>query len=1712
MGAIDERIVKMVFDNSQFESKISSTIKSLTQLDKTTEQVGKGSNGMSGLRDAFDQTEITATKAGFHIQDVWLKMASILEYQIAGKIVNAGKKIASALTVEGIADGFKEYELKMSSVQTIMAGTGESLSKVNGYLNELNKYSDQTIYSFADMTNNIGKFTNAGISLGDSVAAIKGVANAAALAGANSQEASRAMYNFSQALSAGYVKLIDWKSIENANMATKGFKDTLLEVASTVGTVEKQADGMYKVLTTNAQGKVMDESISATKNFNDSLQQQWMTTDVLTKTLKIYSTNVEDLSETERKAYEEELKGMGLTEDQIQHFEELGTKASAAATEIKTFSMMIDTLKEAIGSGWAQTWETFIGDFEEGKALWTEIGNTLSDVIGKMSDLRNKGLDVALRNGFESMTSFWLPIKDIPDSADALKAAFLDVGVATGKLSQEQADEIETVGDLVDSFHKLGWATKDVVKAAVEDYADTMNNLTEEEKEAIGITDQQIESMNKSVDSFLRFESNIEGCTNQLNELGGREKLIEALRKSFEALGDVFEKISEAAYDIFGDTNAWADVTTALVDSIYDFSQKLKPAPETLEKIGRAAKGFFSIIDMGISFIKAFAKVFTPLDSALTDIGDLFLSVSADVGDFFTGLNQYTKENQTFEKFFQKIADILGLFTTKIDINAIYESFKQFLSVFGDNFEQVSSFGDAFDSAVASISSAFDILASKFEKLKPVLESIKSFFNGVVTAISDALTKIGESINGFAGDGGEGFIGRLINTFNAFMVGGSLYSLITNIKNFSAIGDIFTGIGDTLGAFQKKVGAEALKTMAEGIALLAGSIFLLAMVDSNKLTAATTAIGGMIAVLTGSIAALMKAVNSFSTSNVQSTFKLFGKDLFGINAGKMVEISVQLSAISKALVAMGVSVLLVSIGLREVSKAAEGGHLWDSFAVVSLIMLELTGVVLLLSNFGGKATVGANGLLAITGALLIMAVALKQVADVVATGNATEALQIISIMLLELTTVMLLLQTVGGYKVGSCIGVIAIAVALNLVVIALKDISDALGEEGNHIAEALAMVTIILGVLAVVCMALGVFGGGALLGGVGAIAAAAALLIVVQSLKQVNDLLSQTDNHVWQSLGVIAAALGILAVGMAFMVAALPGAAALVVASAGLIALSVALKMMGGMDLAEIGKALLAMGGSLAILAVGLTAMIVALPGAVALTVAAAGLLLLGAAMNVFANMDMLSIASALGAFTSILLSMAPTMVILGVLSPLIIAFGIAITALGVALLAVGVGLTVFSAGLQALVNILPMGAVALTQLINKLDEWVPKLAEMVMDTLATICNKIVEYKEPIFQATMAIIDIVLRALSESTLKIANTIMDLLLKILEEITKKIPVIAKAGTDMMLAFMDAIGKEIPRIVNKAYEVAIALINGLADTIRNNNPILIEAVNNLMDAVIQAIMQWLVEFTGVGKLMPEEMKNGIMDGSFNVKDAWDELVGEVIDKLKAKYEDFKEAAHELIDGFVAGLKDTWAGKAVTEAANFAKNVVNGMNSKKGFDINSPSKKAIKSGKSLIEGVIVGIHSLEGEADAVAAGAGGKLANALDSAMELVTDLADNSMDMNPVITPVLDLTTFKKDAGSINGMLDLSRPLALAGNVSMGFNANVSPMSGLEAILSKNSNTDVVNAIRDLNNNLADAMGTMSRLQVVMDTGTLVGSIAAPMDSALGRMQTMKERGI
>lgn len=1485
MSSVDERIVKMVFDNAEFMTKIAGTISSLTQLNKATDEVANNSgSGISAIGKAFEQAEVMSTQAGFHIRDVWTKVTNILEDQVAGKIVKIGKDIANAMTFEGVSDGFKEYELKMGSVQTIMAGTGESLQTVNKYLEELNKYSDQTIYSFADMTNNIGKFTNAGVKLEDAVAAIKGIANEAAISGANANEASRAMYNFSQALSAGYVKLIDWKSIENANMATKGFKDTLLEVASAVGTVEKQEDGMYKVLTKNANGGVMKELVSGTKNFNDSLAQQWMTTEVLTKALKIYATDVRTLSAEEKKAYEEELKAMGLSAEQVKQFEELGSKATDAASEIKTFSMMIDTLKEAIGSGWAMTWELLIGDFEEAKALWTEVGGVLGGIIDKTSETRNNLIK--------------------------------------------------------------GWKS-----------------------------------------------------------LGGRQDLIDGLRNSFEFLYKVLQPIGWAMKEVFPPTTRAQ--LYKITHGFKEFSETLKATTAITTRVKSIAKGFFSIFDIGLKFVKAFVNAIFPASKGLGDLGWNLFDAAAKFGDFLSGLDESITKGKTFEKVFETIGSVVKPIFDFILSGAkgATKLLGDFFGSFTDSAGSMSSAGDVMKKVFDNISNGITNVKGKIEKLHPIFEGLSSIFKGIGKLLGSAFKQIGDAISGFA-VGGNG-IGGIMNIFNAFMSGGIMFSVFKGIKSFSSIGESFTGVldglGDALKRFSGNVGGDdTLLNAAKAIAILAGSLLVVAMIDDDKLAGATMAITGLMFGLAAAIGVLMKAINSFSTSDIKRSFSIFGKELFGTSATKMIEMAVTLQSVSKALLAMGGAVLMMSVGLKIVASVAKDGNLWESFAVLSLMLAELTGVAIVLGKWGGDANTGAKNLKGMCTALILMAAALKIISNVVSSGNGWESLAILSIMLGELTGIVVILDHFTDYKMSSMLPLISLAISLNLVVIALKSVSDALGAEGNRIWEALGVISIILAELTGVVILMSKFGGFAALGGVGAILAATALLILVQALKQISDALGQTDQHVWQALGVIAASLGVLAVGLTLMAGTIPGSAGLLIASAALVVLAGALKIMATMSLGEIGKGLLTIAGSLIILAAGLTGMILALPGALALTVAAFGLTVLAGALKLFASMSLEEIGKSLLMLTTAMAGIAIASTVFSLVSPLIVIFSIALAAFGAALIATSFGMTMFAAGLQALVAVIPMGAQAITFLGEALASLIPIIAGALMDALITIASKIVAAGPVIITAVIAIINMILIAIETSTVKIAQTFYNVILGIINVITENIPVIAAAGADLIIAFINAISEQELRIIDAAYKCAISFINGLADTIENNNGDLIAAVDHLMSAVIQAITQWLVEFTPLGLLIPEEMKDGIMSGEFNVKDAMDNVIKNAIDGIKGKVGEFTDAAKDFIDGFVAGLEDVpLIGKVVKAAANLGATAVEALRSKKGVDAHSKARNTIPVGHDTGDGFIGGmedkIPEVKEAAEKMGSAAVDTLKDTVGDGMGDVTDILGEFSDV-------------------------------------------------------------------------------------------------------------------
>lgn len=402
MTSVDNRVVQMKFNNSQFESGAQKSIKTLDKL-KQALKLEKGTKGMEDVEKKANSMKFDKLAAG--VENIsqkftMLGMVAVTALQnIVNKAVDAGERIVSSLTIDPIKMGFQEYETQINAVQTILANTeskGTNLKQVNAALDELNRYADMTIYNFTEMTRNIGTFTAAGVDLDTSVSAIKGIANLAAVSGSTSQQASTAMYQLSQALAAGTVKLMDWNSVVNAGMGGQVFQDALKETA-------------------RVHGIAIDDMITKEGSFRETLKNGWLSSEVLTETLAKFTG---DLTR-------EQLISMGYTDEQAEKIIKMGQTANDAATKVKTFTQLMDTLQEAAQSGWTQSWEIIVGDFEEAKEFLTYLSDTISGVLNEQADARNKVLQ-----GWKDLGGRTMMIEGIKNVFQALGSVITPIGEA----------------------------------------------------------------------------------------------------------------------------------------------------------------------------------------------------------------------------------------------------------------------------------------------------------------------------------------------------------------------------------------------------------------------------------------------------------------------------------------------------------------------------------------------------------------------------------------------------------------------------------------------------------------------------------------------------------------------------------------------------------------------------------------------------------------------------------------------------------------------------------------------------------------------------------------------------------------------------------------------------------------------------------------------------------------------------------------------------------------------------------------------------------------------------------------------------------------------------------------------------------------------------------------------------------------------------------
>ena len=587
---VDEKVVEMSFDNSKFEKNIQTSISSLDRLkeglnfsgaarglDEIAESAGDSTNEFSAL-----STGIESVGRKFSALEV---IAITALANITNSAINTGKRLVSSLTIDQIASGWQKYADKTTAVQTIISATGQSIDEVNEQLDKLNWFTDETSYNFVDMVGNIGKFTSMGIDLEKSVTAMMGIANWAAVSGQGTNEASRAMYNLAQAIGVGAVKLQDWKSIENANMATQEFKDLAIETAKALGTLDKEA-------------KTSGGTLVEAANFSSTLSEGWFTADVLLATLQKYG----EYSEEVYKVVQEE----GLTASEAMkkvgdETMQLGSKAFKAAQEAKTAADAINSVKDAVSTGWMNTFEIIFGNYEEAKVLWTDLANQLYDVFAAGAEDRNE------------LLSEW---KDLGGRALLIDGLF-------NALTALQ-NIIETVKD---AFHEI----------FPKKTADQLYSMTE---------------------SFYNFTERLKNNEKLFNNIGRILKgLFAVLDIGKQLLGSIFRALSPVFGLVVKTSGGIFDFTATLGDWLVKLDEIIKRT-QIFDKV------FGKIASVIIAVVNAFKRLVNYLKQTkiFNEITKLIQKASAALKNFMNAAKEKFESPgfEFFHKLLEKIHNVLG--------------------------------------------------------------------------------------------------------------------------------------------------------------------------------------------------------------------------------------------------------------------------------------------------------------------------------------------------------------------------------------------------------------------------------------------------------------------------------------------------------------------------------------------------------------------------------------------------------------------------------------------------------------------------------------------------------------------------------------------------------------------------------------------------------------------------------------------------------------------------------------------------------------------------------------------------------------------------------------------------------------------------------------------------------------------------------------------
>ena len=1733
MSTVDDRIVRMQFDNKQFESGVHTTLKSLEEL--------KSSLKFNGVEKGFDAISSAAGKVNLSnlatgVEQVAVKipiLGTIMDQTVRDMTQTVEgflKKTLKEFSTVGIAQtAYSEYDTLIGATKTIQASTGESIEEINRQLGELNKYADDTIYSFTDMTQNIGKFTNAGVKLDSAVKAIKGVANEAAVSGATTQEASRAMYNFAQALAAGSVKLIDWKSIENANMATVEFKDELLKTALALGTVVQQGD-KFQSTTTNNNGAVSD-LFNATQGFNDALSHQWLTTEVLVQTLERYTDTTT----------------------------EIGKKATEAATKVNTFKQAMDAVLEDLGSGWTQSWQYIVGDFEEATKLWSGFKDALSGVFAASSESRNNLLEYWSKGG--------------------------------------QVDS-----DIVENAEELESKQKELMGIANRIWAGEFGNgeARFQALAALGYDPQEIQSIvDKMAQGIIKDYSDIDVATKKSHRLmkdengnyyawamTGREMVLQGIRNLFDTFVSVSGAIKRAWRDVFPATTG--EQLMKLSQAFMIFTEKLKPSEETLGQITRVARGLFAALHLLVSGIKIIVKALGSFASGIASVLGIgnshgILELLARLGDLIFKFDQAGIQGSVFAKAMESIGKTLGtvigaivnwitalanVIKDHLDFDSIGEAFEAVSSKVGMIFSDVSgtvskfgkipmdgvdkfslnmdksfgaksTFGKIFDKVTEIGSKVINVLKKVFTVIGAVATPILQKFWEKIKDVTGALT-FDDLMKYLKGGGTIALLYEMIKTFrNLSKAFGSSDSFFSNLSE--GVSEYFGALTESVNQTTKQMKYKSLLMIAAAITMLVGATIALAYIPTDKIKQGLLAISVI----------MVEIYNVFK--QVQSTS---GKSSLGA-AAFMVGIGLALQMILIPLLILafvpwermkaGVENLFVvmvalvaAMDIGKIGGDAGTGHMWQSalFIMALAVAVSMLIVPLIALSYLDDKKID-NGIWNLN-FLIYSLVAAFDISKIGSVKKGSVALMFaIAFSVQMLVSTILLLAFLPKEKIKTGIGMVTFILGS---LVAAFDISK-LGSTGKFDSKVIMALAVAVGILTISIIALS--------------------KLPVSTATYATGMIETV-------MGVLAGAIAAVALSLKDSDAKMVLAAIVVMAAAIYILINNVLTPLTEIEPEKLGIAFVALAGTLLVFVIAiklLTEILAkAAKNATGIVVVASSLILLGVAFGVVAASiyiivlafekmkDVMGgdIKKTIGAMVGIVAVLAIGMALLGKAmgsmgrkSRTMLKVATSFLEFGAAIFLVGAGVYLLIAALEKLDN---MDITA--SLLKKVALFGTSIVTLVVSFITGLIASIATIGPTIVTTLLEVGTLVFDSLSEHLGEFVDSLVDFVSTLFTKLGEVAALVVTPLVDMIIAFIDAIIPKVEDLVGKIVELVCSIIDSVADAVDdivqsvlglitsvltsvgdylNNNENIIEiatAIQNIIEGLLKIAAHVMVglfhKIYELGKEFAGPLVSGIKNTLQPVIDWFEDTllpkIEQVLDKIKEVY----EAADYLLSGELSREKKENSRREFLEDINQAP-IAETKEAYEAGDItkaqyqmviNDISKEHKANGflnedfdlwwKNYTEwfkkeyGVNLYRHTIE--LGSVKRFASGGIVG--EAGPELLTNYFGKTQ-----VTPLTNAKTSYVLQGYFDRMAD---SITAASNRASNMWVSTPARATVDAV--KYDDRALMARIDNMGKSIDKLENSVKNMKIVLDSGVLVGHIAGGMDRALGRRSTLRERGV